>query len=212
MINRHLVATAALVVRVAAMLAAAMPLHAQIANPGGATPTQNPTQPGVPPPQQVNNTDRLFVLLVGAGGLGEVELARLAESKAAAPGVKQFAQRMVQDHGRGNAYLVELAGRAGVTVPNEPGPDEKATQQQLRTLQGPSFDLAYLRSQLVDHQKTVQLLEWEAGQGQNADLQRYAMTMLPDVMAHLASVQALLADATGALPSGLAQAPALHAR
>jgi putative membrane protein len=181
--------------------------HAQIGNPGGATPTQPPSHTSAAPlPQQPNNTDRLFVLLAGAGGLGEVQLARLADGKATSPAVKQFAQRMAQDHGRSNAYLAEAARRAGVTVPGEPGPDEKTTLQQLQALQGRDFDVAYLRSQLVDHQKTVQLLQWEAGQGQHAELQRYAMTVLPDVIEHLAMVQALLADATGTLPSGLAQA------
>jgi putative membrane protein len=157
------------------------------------------------PARQANNTDRLFVQLVGAGGLGEVEAARLADSRAASPAVKQFAQRMVQDHGRANTRLAELARSASVTLPNEPGPDQKEMQNQLQALRGRNFDLAYLRGQLIDHQKTVQLLEWEIGQGQHAELQRYAMDTLPTVVEHLGLVQALLADATGAPPSGLAQ-------
>jgi putative membrane protein len=187
------------------LLAAAGTLHAQIGNPGGAAPTQPTAQPGPPPQHQANNTDRLFVLLVGAGGLGEVEAGRLADTRAASPAVKQFAQRMVQDHGRANARLADFARRAGVTVPSEPGTDEKAMQNQLQALRGRSFDVAYLKGQLVDHQKTVQLLEWEIGQGQHVELQRYAMETLPTVVEHLGLVQSLLAEATGAPPSGLAQ-------
>jgi putative membrane protein len=188
-----------------ALMLAAGVAQAQIGNPGGATPTQPTAQPGPPPQQQANNTDRLFVLLVGAGGLAEVDAAKLAEARAASPGVKQFAQRMVQDHGRANTRLADFARRAGVTMPSEPGPDEKAMQTQLQALRGRSFDVAYLQGQLVDHQKTVQLLEWEIGQGQHAELQRYAAETLPTVVEHLGLVQALLAEATGAPPSGLAQ-------
>jgi putative membrane protein len=187
------------------LLAAVGTAQAQIGNPAGAAPTQPTAHPAPPPQQQANNTDRLFVLLVGAGGLGEVEAARLADARAASPGVKQFAQRMAQDHGRANTRLADMARRAGLTLPSEPGPDEKAMQNQLQPLRGRNFDIAYLRGQLVDHQKTVQLLEWEIGQGQHAELQRYAMETLPTVMEHLGLVQALLADTTGASPSGLAQ-------
>lgn len=196
-----------------ALLTASGALQAQIGNPGAATPAQPPQRAAAQPlGQQTNNTDRLFVLLAGAGGLGEVELARLADTKATAPAVKQFAQRMAQDHGRSNAYLAEAARRAGLTPPSEPGSDEKTMHRQLQALQGRNFDVSYLRGQLVAHQKTVQLLQWETAQGQHAELQRYAMTVLPDVMEHLAAVQALLADATGALPSGLSQAATARTR
>jgi hypothetical protein len=33
------------------------------------------------------------------------------------------------------------------------------------------LDIAYISGQIADHQKTVQLLEWEIGSGQDADLQ-----------------------------------------
>jgi putative membrane protein len=203
---RRLAFAVALCGALASLLATAS--RAQIGNPGFATPTQPPSSATrEPPPNQTNATDRLFVLLVGAGGLAEVEAARLADARAASAGVKGFAQRMVQDHGRANGKLADLARAAGVTLPTEPDPDHQAMQRQLQGLQGQPFELAYLRGQLVDHQKTAQLLEWEIGQGQHAELQRYAMATLPAVMAHLAMVQGLLAEATGTMPSGLAEAP-----
>jgi len=165
-----------------------------------------------PPPQQANNTDRLDATLVGGGGLAEVELAKLAQARAASDGVKQFADRMAADHGRGNARLAEAARAAGVPAPNEPTPDDKAMHERLAALQGRSFDVAYLQGQLVAHQKTATLLEWEIGQGQHADLRRHAAESLPVVMQHLALVQALLGEVTGALPAGVAQKQARKTR
>ncbi len=171
-------------------------------NPASGTSAQPPDKAEQPSRQQINNTDRLFALLVGAGGLAEVEAARLVESRASAPGIKQFAQRMIQDHGRANTELADLARQAGLATPAQPDPDQRAMHAQLKLLSGRTFDVAYLRGQLVDHQKTVQLLRWEIGQGQHAGLQRYATGTLPAVMEHLDRVQALLAEATGTSASG----------
>ncbi|MBZ9962068.1 DUF4142 domain-containing protein [Mesorhizobium sp. BR1-1-14] len=41
-------------------------------------------------------------------------------------------------------------------------------------LTGVEFDLAYISGQIVDHQKTVQLLEGEIGSGQDPDVQHFA--------------------------------------
>jgi putative membrane protein len=77
-------------------------------------------------------------------------------------------------------------------------------QTQLESASGAQFDMAYLQAQLVDHQKTVQLLQWEMSAGQDGDLQRYAAATLPVVLQHLEHVQMLISQATGADPQGLA--------
>ena len=41
-------------------------------------------------------------------------------------------------------------------------------REKLEKLSGPTFDVTYILAQIVDHQKTVQLLQWEIGQGQDA--------------------------------------------
>jgi putative membrane protein len=61
-----------------------------------------------------------------------------------------------------------------------------------------------LRGQLVEHQKTSLLLEWELSNGQDANLQHWASETLPSVLDHLRQVQEALARATGASPQGLA--------
>ena len=181
-------------------LATASAAQAQVGNPASAAPTQPPERDELPAREQVNNTDRLFALLVGAGGLAEVEVARLAETRVMTAGIKKFAQRMIQDHGRANVELADLARQAGVASPSHPDPDHRTMLEQLKSLSGRTFEAAYLRGQLVGHQKTLQLLIWEIGQGQHAGLQRYATATLPTVMEHLDSVQVLLAEVT-ATPS-----------
>jgi len=189
---------------------AVVPAMGQIGNPGGLDPATTESAPGTPAPGQTNTADRLFVKLVGMGNAGEIDLGKLADAKAGHSGVKAFARRMVQDHGATATKLGAAAKPSGVALPTAPGPDQKTTRSSLEGLQGAAFDAAYLQAQLIDHQKTVQLLEWEIGSGQDASLQRLAMETLPAVLDHLAMVQALIAETRSTAPQGLAASQAME--
>lgn len=180
----------ALATLAALVLALAPPAAAQQGNPAGMTPASRAPAPSPAP----NPADRLFVLLVGQGGLAEVELGRLAQARGGSDAVKRLGQRMVEDHGRANAELAQAARTAGLAPPTEPAPEQRATRERLAGLQGAAFDQAYLRAQLVEHQKAVQLLQWEMGSGQHAPLQQMASATLPTVLEHLAHVRQLLED------------------
>jgi putative membrane protein len=58
--------------------------------------------------------------------------------------------------------------------------------------------VAYIKDQIVDHQKTALLLEWEINSGEDAQLQRFAADTLPDVLHHLQAAQTIHAELTGA--------------
>jgi putative membrane protein len=189
----------------AAGLMGASLAHAQIGNPAGMAPATPLAEPGKPASGYPNTQDRLFVHLMAAGGMAEVEAAKLASSKAAGP-VQGFANRMLQDHGPANEQLSRIAQQNQVPMPSRPDPDHRAMQEQLQALSGPAFERAYLQGQIVDHQKTAQLLQWEIAMGQDANLQRYAAATLPTVLQHLQTLQHLHASMTGAPPQGLAAA------
>jgi putative membrane protein len=167
----------------------AMPASAQSGNPAGMTPGTGPQQP--------NNPDRLFVRAAALGGMAEVELGELARQKAQSEAVKDFARRMVEDHGKANDRLISLAKEDGIAVPDELDQEHKATRERLEAMSGAEFDRAYLQGQVVDHQKTAQLLEYEIGSGQDADLKSFAAEILPIVLQHLRAAQTLQAEMTG---------------
>lgn len=189
-----------------ALCCAGSPVLAQFGNPGFMQPGTVEAQPGVPAAGQYNGVDRLFVKLLGMGNAGEVALAQLADARASRAGVRDFARRMAQDHASAAQRLAAAARAMNLPASPEPDPDQKAARARLEGLQGPAFDAAYLQSQLIDHQKTVQLLQWEIGQGQEASLQALAKELLPVVFDHLRQVQALYGEFTGAGPQGLAVA------
>jgi putative membrane protein len=176
------------------------PALAQFGNPGGMDPAAMASPPGSPPPQQTNPQDRLFIQLASAGGTGEVDLAKLAQQKAENARVKEFARRMVDDHTKANDQLANLARQAAIPVQNQPDPDQQAVRTALDGAAGAQFDRLYMQAQLIDHQKTVQLLQWVIGSGQNAALQRFAIETLPAVLQHLQIAQHIWGELTGAAP------------
>src|SRR4051794_4599050 len=142
------------------------PAAAQIGNPAGNDPATKEQAPGVPAPDQTNVQDRLFAQLLATGGIAEVNAGKLATAKALTGAIRDFGKRMVDDHGKANAKLADLAKQAGISLPQEADGDHKAMQDRLeKASKGNQFDGDYMRGQLLDHQKTVQLLEWEIGQG-----------------------------------------------
>jgi putative membrane protein len=165
------------------------PAMAQPGNPAGMTPGTGPLEP--------NNPDRLFVRTAAIGGMAEDEFGQLAEQKGQSDAVKEFGRLMIADHGKANERLIDLAKEDGIAVPHELDAEHEAMRARLESLSGAEFDLAYLQVQVVDHQKTVQLLEYEIGSGQDVELKSFAAESLPVVLRHLRSAQDIQAELTG---------------
>ncbi|MCC2610989.1 DUF4142 domain-containing protein [Neorhizobium petrolearium] len=171
---------------------------AQIGNPAGMGVDTKMSKPGVPAPHQTNNQDRLFAQLMTAGGLAEVELGNLASGKAKADAVKQFAEVMVRDHKDANSKLKDLADAAKIPLQTGLDPDHQVVRDHLDKLNDEAFDVAYIKAQIVDHQKTAQLLAWEISLGEDGEMQRLAASMLPTVLDHLRRAQEINSILTGA--------------
>ena len=82
-------------------------------------------------PSSLSAAEKAFVMDAATGGMAEVELGKMAAEKAASADVKQFGQRMADDHGKANGELQALAGQKGVTLPTEPTAAQKATSARL---------------------------------------------------------------------------------
>jgi putative membrane protein len=170
----------------AALLAAvSAPLIAQqTGNPAVLSPDTPKAEIGKPD-GRMNTVDQIVLRQAALGGMTEVQLGQLAAQRASSDAVKQFANRMVEDHGKSNQRVTRLAKAGGVPLPKEPDPDQKAVRAQLEKLSGPSFDVAYMASQVGDHQKTAHLLEHAITGGQNPDTKAFATDTLPVVLKHL---------------------------
>ncbi|RWO84912.1 MAG: DUF4142 domain-containing protein [Mesorhizobium sp.] len=182
------------------------PLLAQIGNPAGMAPDTRMEAPGQPAPHQTNYQDRLFAQLAAAGGAAEVEFGKLAK-KSGNSAVTAFAGRMVDDHSAANARLKSLAETNKIPLPEGLDEEHERQRAELEKLDGARFDIAYISGQITDHQKTVQLLEWEIGSGQDADLQHFASETLPTVLEHLQLARDIKAELASQAIADSAAAP-----
>jgi putative membrane protein len=145
----------------------------------------------------MSSQDRNFLMDAAMGGMMEVELGGLATQKGASDAVKQFGQRMVDDHGKANQELMSLASTKGVTLPTELDEKHRAHVTKLSNLSGAEFDREYSKMMLSDHNKDVSAFEKESTKGADADLKAFATKTLPTLQEHLQMARALPGNERG---------------
>ena len=155
------------------------------ANPGGLSPDTPGTEMAQPAPEGSNTQDKLFVRQAAVGGRAEVELGKIAQKKASTDSVRQFAQHMVDAHTKNSQQLMRAGRGLNPELPKDLDPEHLRIRDELNKKSGKDFDVAYISSQLTDHQRTANLLQWHISYGQNQALKKYSIETLPVVMEHL---------------------------
>lgn len=137
------------------------------------------------------SADSTFMKTAAMDGMAEVEHGKLAAQHAASSDVKQFGQRMVDDHGKANAELKALASQKNVTLATELDAKHKAMQDKLSKLNGAAFDSAYIAHMVTAHKEAVALFQREAKSGKDAETKVFAEKTLPTLQEHLKMAQDL---------------------
>jgi putative membrane protein len=130
--------------------------------------------------------DRKFMMTAAMGGMAEVEMARLALERASSETVKQYAQRMLDDHSKANEELMQIATAKGVTPPTALDAKHMALMNKLRGMSGAEFDRMYMQEAGVKaHSEMEKLFQKEASRGMDAEVKAFAAKTLPVVREHL---------------------------
>jgi len=143
-------------------------------------------------------SDSSFVNEAAIGGMSEVELGRLASTKATNPEVKKFGQMMVTDHSKANDELKALATKKGWTLPTEPDSSHKSTLDTLKSKNGADFDKEYVEEMVDDHETDVKAFEDKAKNATDPDLKAFAEKTLPTLRKHLDAIKAIQAKMNSA--------------
>jgi putative membrane protein len=131
---------------------------------------------------KITNID--FVKHAAQGGMAEVELGKLATERAENADVKQFAQRMIDDHAKATDELKQLAGEKSLDVPKDMNAEQKATMNRLSKLSGARFDREYMKAMTKDHDHDVAMFQSYARDGRDQDLKAWAAKTLPTLEEH----------------------------
>jgi len=108
-----------------------------------------------PSPEQTANADREFITKSTQGSLAEVELGKIALQKSQNPEVRQFAQKMVEDHNKMIEDMKPAASRIGSEMPTTVNAKQRQEADRLRSLSEDTFDKEYIATMVADHHKDL---------------------------------------------------------
>jgi putative membrane protein len=160
-------------------------------------PAEPQSAPSLRAPNTANRQDKVFAQLIAANYLAAVEFGKMANAKAHRNEVRQFARRLVVDQSTAIANLERLAKQAEIPISDSLGPVDVVIKQQLESLSGTAFDLAYVRDQLFTHHMSLMLLESQVSQGQDGAIRKLAAEFLPIVTTHLRMARELMDELVG---------------
>ncbi len=161
---------------------------------GQQNPSMDPNMNGMQQAGQPSPVDRMFVGKAMQGGLAEVQLGQLTLQKTNNPQVKEFAQRMIDDHTKLNEQMKPIAQQVGVTVPDQISKNDRKTIAKLQTLSGSAYDQAYIKDMVKDHKQDLNEFQMEASSGQDQTVKDAANQGSKVIAQHLQMAQQMAKD------------------
>ena len=142
----------------------------------------------------LSKTDSEFAKKAAQGGMAEVKLGQLAQSKGQSEAVKNFGKRMESDHGKAGEELQSIASREHLDLPAEIDKEDQANYDRLSKLSGKEFDREYVNLMVDDHQKDVSEFKREVQTGQDDAVKSFAVQTLPTIQEHLQMIRKIQKD------------------
>jgi putative membrane protein len=165
--------------------------------PAPSTPASPSTaaKPASPAPSNATNlsaADKKFLTEAAEAGMAQVQLGQLATQKASSDDVKKFAQRMVDEHGKVNEKLAQIAASSSVVLPSQLSAGDQMIKDKLNSLSGAAFDKAYMDIMLKDHDDDVAAFLHEAQIGSSSNVADLAKSTVPVLESHLDNLRSII--------------------
>jgi putative membrane protein len=143
--------------------------------------------------------DSQFIHAAAEGGMAEVKLGMLAVEKGG-PEVKEFGQKMVDDHTAINKDMANVADEMGVMLPKKISKDAQAQYDKLNSLSGDAFDKEYVAYMIKAHREDFRAFRMEATTASDPTLQAEVIKALGVMRQHMALIVRLATDKGVPLP------------
>jgi len=155
-----------------------------------------------PPDGGTQMQDKMFLHKAAEGGMAEVRMGQLAAQKGNSDEVKQFGQKMVEDHSKLNNQMKPVADSLGVMAPRHLNKKDQAEYDKLSGLSGDAFDQEYISEMVRDHRKDLREFRREETGTSNPDL-KVAVAQAEQVISqHLSMVQSMAQAKAIQVPDG----------
>ena len=145
-------------------------------------------------PEQVKKKldyDADFAVAASSSNQLEVAISKLAQQKAIALEVKEWAKTIETEHTKMDHELEAITARANITLPRMMSDDDRDHYNDVDDRKYFGFDKKYLRSLKDAHERDVQRYAAAATQLSNAELRAFAAQALPNLRAHLQQTEEL---------------------
>lgn len=139
----------------------------------------------------LSSADKKFLTSAMEGNMAEVQLGNLALQKSSNPDVKEFAQKMVDDHTKMQDQAKPVADQAGVTPPAGPSAKSQAIMAKLQAASGAQFDKEYAKDMVEDHKEDDKEFKKEETSGKDQSIKDLATQGEPIIAQHLQMAQTL---------------------
>jgi len=152
--------------------------------------------------QKMDNNDAAALKQLAQANLNEVEAGKLGAGKAQSPAVKQFGQKMVDDHGKMYEELKSLAKRKDVAVPDKASLKDLAQLKLLERKSGADFDREYMDHMVKDHEEALKDAQALAAKAKDAEFKAAVQKAVPVIQQHLQMAQQISKSAAAGSSSG----------
>lgn len=154
--------------------------------------TAQPMEPSKAAELLMSNKDSTFMKNAASAGMFEVEASKVAQQKATDPKLKEFAQKMIDDHTKANDELKSLASSKNITLPTTLAKHQQMMLDHLnKEQQGKDFDEAYRHEMLVSHKEAISLFDNAARNAKDPEVKSWAAQTLPTLKEHGGRAKAL---------------------
>ncbi len=133
--------------------------------------------------------DKDFVKKALEGGMTEVQMGQVAAQKGNSDDVKQFGQKMVDDHTRLGDAMKQVAEKISVKVPTDISKKDKKMLAELQGLSGDAFDQAYIKMMVKDHKGDDNDFKMEAQNGTIPEVKQAATEGEQIISQHLQLIE-----------------------
>ncbi|HEY6802743.1 MAG TPA: DUF4142 domain-containing protein [Pyrinomonadaceae bacterium] len=142
----------------------------------------------------VSSADQKFMMMAGSGGMAEIEMAQIALQKSSNDAVKQYAQKMIDDHTMAGDELKQIASMKNVTLSMQ---SNARSMAKMQNASGMEFDMMYLKEAVKGHQDMEKLFMKESMSGKDMETKAFAAKTLPVVRTHLQMAREVMMNMKG---------------
>jgi putative membrane protein len=158
---------------------------AQDNNQASSSQSEMSSQQGANSSSQVSSSSKKFLDHMAKDSQGEVQIAQMVESKTSNPQVKQFAQKLEQDHTQMDQQMQSTMSQLGMTMPQPLTAQQQQLQSKLQSASGTQFDKDFVNAQVQDHQKDVSEVQQHLKSVTDENVKQLLQQALPVLQQHL---------------------------